>query len=61
LNQWKIIHLVIERFGIQLAVGFRTVKINDIAYEEFKNLSVYDSVKDKLFESNNMLSITLIG
>jgi hypothetical protein len=42
-------------------VGFRTVKINDIAYEEFKNLSVYDSVKDKLFESNNMLSITLIG
>jgi hypothetical protein len=57
---WKIIQLVIERFEIQSVVSFGTIKINDVAYEEFNNLSIYDSIKDKLFESNNIWSFILI-
>jgi len=56
---WKIIQLVIERFEIQSVVNFETIKINNVAYEEFNNLSIYDSIKDKLFESNNIWSIIL--
>jgi hypothetical protein len=56
---WKIIQLVIERFEIQSVVNFKTIKINNVAYEEFNNLSIYDSIKDKLFESNNIWSIIL--
>jgi hypothetical protein len=56
---WKIIQLVIERFEIQSIVNFETIKINNVAYEEFNNLSIYDSIKDKLFESNNIWSIIL--
>jgi hypothetical protein len=56
---WKIVQLVIERFEIQSVVNFETIKINDVAYEEFNNLSIYDSIKDKLFESNNIWSIIL--
>jgi hypothetical protein len=58
-HTWKIVHLVIERFGIQLAMSFWIVKINDVAYMEFINLSVYNSIKDKLLK-NNMLNIILI-
>jgi hypothetical protein len=56
---WKIVQLVIERFEIQSVVNFETIKINNVAYEEFNNLSIYDSIKDKLFESNNIWSIIL--
>ena len=56
---WRIIHLVIERFRIQSVVSFETVKIDDIEYEEFNNLSIYNSIRDKLFKSNDMLSIIL--
>jgi hypothetical protein len=38
-------------------VSFRRVKIDDVAYEEFNNLSVYESIRDKLFESKDMLII----
>jgi hypothetical protein len=55
----KIVQLVIEWFEIQSVVNFETIKINDVAYEEFNNLSIYDSIKDKLFESNNIWSIIL--
>ena len=55
LNHMKIVHPVIKRFEIQLAVSFRTVNINNIACEEFNNVSVYDIIRDKLFENNDML------
>ena len=42
----KIIDLVIERFEIKLAISFGTVKIDDVTYEKFNNLSVYDSIRD---------------
>jgi len=35
----------IVSYEIQLIVSFWTVKIDDIAYEEFVNLSVYDRKK----------------
>jgi hypothetical protein len=38
----KIIHLVIERFEIQSVVSFGSININDVAYEKFNNVSVYD-------------------
>jgi len=50
----KFFYLVIERFEIQLAVSFWIVKIDDVTYEKYNNLSVYDSIRKKLFESNNM-------
>jgi hypothetical protein len=40
-------------------VSFGILKIDDVAYKEFNNLSVYDIIRDKLFESNDMLSIIL--
>jgi len=40
-------------------VSFGILKINDVAYKEFNNLLVYDIIRDKLFESNDMLSIIL--
>jgi hypothetical protein len=55
----KIIHLVIERFEIQSAVSFKTINIDDVAYEKFNNVSFYDIIRDKLFE-NNMLSSILM-
>ena len=53
---WKIIHLVIERPEIQSAKSFRTIKIDDVAYKRFNNLSAYNVIGDKFFESNDMLS-----
>jgi hypothetical protein len=35
------------------------VKIDDVAYEELFNILVYNSISDKLFESNSMLIIIL--
>ena len=40
-------------------MSFGIVKINDVAYEELFNISVYNSIKDKLFKSNGMLIIIL--
>ena len=40
-------------------MSFRTVKIDDVAYEEFNNLSIYDSIRDKLFKSNDIWSIVI--
>jgi hypothetical protein len=40
-------------------MSFWTVKIDDITYKEFNNILVYDSLRDKLFENNNMWSIIL--
>jgi hypothetical protein len=39
-------------------VNFGTVNIDDVAYKEFNNVSVYDIIRDKLFK-NNMLSSIL--
>ena len=41
-------------------MSFWIVKIDDVAYEEFNNLSIYDSIIDKLFKSKNMWNIVLI-
>ena len=40
---------------------FEIVKINDIAYEEFFNLSIYESIREILFENNKMLIIYLLN
>jgi len=37
-----------------------TINIDDVAYKEFNNISVYDIIRDKLFENNNILSSILI-
>jgi hypothetical protein len=56
---WKIIYLVIEQFTIQSGVTFWIVKIDNVVYDEFINLLVYDNIRDELFESNNIWSIIL--
>jgi hypothetical protein len=56
---WQIVHLVIRKFKIQLYLNFKIVKIDDTAYKELINLSVYESIREKLFE-NNMLIIVFI-
>ena len=53
---WKIVHLVIKRFWIQLVVSFATINIDDVTCKEFNNVSVYDITRDKIFENNDMLS-----
>ena len=40
-------------------MSFEIVKIDDVSYEELNNLLIYDILRDKLFESNNMLIIIL--
>jgi hypothetical protein len=37
-------------------MSFGIVNINDISCEKFNNVSVYDIIRDKLFENNDMLS-----
>jgi hypothetical protein len=56
---WKIIYLVIEQFTIQSGVTFWIVKTDNVVYDEFINLLVYDNIRDELFESNNIWSIIL--
>ena len=55
------IYFVIRKFKIQLDVNFEIVKINDIVYEEFFNISVYKSIIEKLFRNNNMLILYLLN
>lgn len=59
LNQVEIVNHVIEIFKIHLAVSFRIIKIDDVAYEKLFNLWIYDRIRDKLFKSNDMLIIIL--
>ena len=56
---WKIVHLVIERFEIQSAISLRIVSIDNVAYEQLNNVSVYDIIRDKMVENNDILSIIL--
>jgi len=49
---WKIVYLIIEIFEIRLVVSFGTINIDDIAYEVFNNVLVYDIIIDKLFINN---------
>jgi TM2 domain-containing membrane protein YozV len=56
---WKIIYLVIEQFTIHSGVSFWIVKTDNVVYDEFINLLVYDNIRDELFESNNIWSIIL--
>jgi hypothetical protein len=37
-------------------MSFATINIHVVAYEKFNNVSVYDIIKDKLLENNDMLS-----
>jgi hypothetical protein len=37
-------------------VSFRTVNIDDVVNEKFNNISVYNIIRDKLFENNDMLN-----
>jgi len=56
---WKNFLLVIERFDIHSTVNLRIVNINDVSYKLFNNVSIFDIIKDKLFENNDMLSSIL--
>jgi hypothetical protein len=40
-------------------VSLETVNIDDVAYEKFNNISVYDIIRDKLFKNNDILSSIL--
>jgi hypothetical protein len=46
----QIILLIIGKIKIQLDVNYEIVKIDDVAYNEFFNLSVYESIREKLFK-----------
>jgi hypothetical protein len=35
-------------------MNFRTIKINDVSYIEFNNVSIYDIIRDKLIENRDM-------
>ena len=37
-------------------MSFRTVNIDDVVNEKFNNISVYNIIRDKLFENNDMLN-----
>ena len=41
-------------------MSFWTVNIDNVTYEEFYNISVYDIIRDKKKIKNNMLSSILI-
>jgi hypothetical protein len=56
---WKIVHFVIERFEIQSAMNFRTIKIDDVSCTEFNNVSIYNIIRDKLVENKDKLSSIL--
>ena len=48
------------KFEIYSNVNFKIVRIDKVAYEEFFNLPVYESIKEKLFK-NNMLILYLLN
>jgi hypothetical protein len=54
----KIVHFVIKRSEIQLAVIFWIVKINNVAYEELFNLSVDDNIREMFFEKLLIIILT---
>jgi len=56
---WKKFLLVIKRFEIHSTVNLRIVNINDVSYKLFNKVSIYDIIRDKLFENNDMLSSIL--
>jgi hypothetical protein len=58
-NCEKIVHLVIQRFEIHSTVNLKIVNINDVSYKLFNNVSIYNIIRDKLFENNDMLSSIL--
>jgi len=55
----KNAHFVIKKFEIQLAMNFGIVKIDDVADKKLFNLSIYNSIKEILFENYDMLIIIL--
>ena len=40
-------------------MNLRIVNINDVSYKLFNKVSIYDIIRDKLFENNDMLSSIL--
>jgi len=48
------------KFEIYSNVNFKIVRIDKVAYEEFFKLSVYESIREKLFK-NNMLILYLLN
>jgi hypothetical protein len=40
-------------------MSFGIVKIDDVAHKKFNNISVYNIIRDQLFENNDMLSSIL--
>jgi hypothetical protein len=43
-----------------LGASFEIIKDDDVAYDELFNLLVYESIREKLLEDNDMLIIVLI-
>ena len=60
-TMWKTVHFIIERFEIQSAMNFGTIKIDDVSYIEFNNVSFYNIIRDKLIENKEMLSSIVTG
>ena len=48
------------KFEIYSDVNFKIVRIDKVVYEEFFNLPVYESIREKLFK-NNMLILYLLN
>jgi len=42
-------------------VNFEIEKIDDVASNEFFNLSIYESIEEKLFKNNNILILYLLN
>jgi hypothetical protein len=42
-------------------VDFKTVEIDNVAYDEFFNLSVDESIREKLFKNYNILILYLLN
>jgi hypothetical protein len=40
-------------------VSFGKINIDDVTYEEFNNISVYDIIRDKNFKNNMLTSIVI--
>jgi hypothetical protein len=54
-------HLLIGKFEIQSYVDFKIVEIDNVAYDEFFNLSVDESIREKLFKNYNILILYLLN
>jgi hypothetical protein len=42
-------------------VNFEIEKIDDVVSNEFFNLSIYESIEEKLFKNNNILILYLLN